>query len=57
MIAGIGAADIKAMTLPEFAAARQAFERFNGMSTGENAPSDADYWAAVADAAPRPSLH
>ncbi len=45
------------MTLAEFTTSRHAFERFHGLTTDEAAPSDADYWRAVTDAAPRASIH
>lgn len=57
MIAGIGPSEIRQMTLAEFTASRHAFERFHGLTTDEAAPSDADYWRAVTDAAPRASIH
>ena len=45
-----------AMTMPEFYAARKAFERFHGAGKPD-APSDEDFWAAVEASPDRPSIH
>lgn len=54
MIVGLSPAAVKSMTVPEFLAAQAAFARFNGKP--EEAPSDEDFWAAVAATPDRPSI-
>ena len=53
-IMGLSPSAMRSMTLPEFLAAQSHHARANGKP--EDAPSDAEFWDAVANTPSRPSI-